>query len=136
VCEDYFILATLDSLLKYLSLIALAGAAISFVVGLIKYIDQRSLEQRTKRFELFHDLMRRVSAQGDKPNEGLPLSQQAAAIYELQHFPEYAYASVPILSALRQYFEQGNAHSLLLQAIDETLEFLSTKKSKRVQTKT
>jgi hypothetical protein len=54
----------MDSLLKYLSLITIAGAAVSFVVGLIKYVDVRKREERTKRFELFHDLMRRISAQG------------------------------------------------------------------------
>jgi hypothetical protein len=112
----------LDSLLKYISLIAVAGAAISFVVGLVKYLDQRNLQERTRRFELFHDLMRRVSAYGEHPEQGLALSQQAAAVYELQHFPEYAYASIPILKALREYFK--NAHPLLLQSIDETLKAL------------
>jgi|GEM_PF-2192302 len=114
----------LDSLLKYVSLIAVAGASISFVVGLVRYLDQRKLQERTRRFELFHDLMGRVSAQGEHPNAGLPLSQQAAAIYELQHFPEYAYASVPILTELREYFAQGNPPKLLLQAIDESLVVL------------
>ena len=120
----------LDTVLKYGSLVAVAGAAISFVVGLIKYLDQRNLQERTRRFELFHDLMRRVSAQGEHPNEGLPLTQQAAAIYELQHFPEYAYASVPILTELRQYFTARNPPKLLLQSIDETLGVLKSR-SKR-----
>ena len=42
----------IDSVLKYVSVIAVAGAAISFVVGLLKYLDQRNREERTKRFEL------------------------------------------------------------------------------------
>jgi hypothetical protein len=32
---------------------------------------------------------------------GLALSQQVAAVYELQHFKDYSYASVPILEDLR-----------------------------------
>ena len=115
----------IDSILKYLSLMTVAGAAISFVVGLIKYFDQRNREQYTKRFELFHDLMGRISDQGQQPNQGLlPLTQQVAAIYELQHFDEYAYASVPILEYLRKYFAAINAPALLLQAIDDTLRAL------------
>ncbi|TAM45627.1 MAG: hypothetical protein EPN61_05890 [Burkholderiaceae bacterium] len=61
----------IDSILKYLSVLTVAGAAISFVFGFIKYLDQRNREERTKRYELFHDLMRRVSAQGEKPGDGL-----------------------------------------------------------------
>jgi hypothetical protein len=52
------------------------------------------------------------------------MTQQAAAIYELQHFTDYAYASVPILEDLRKQFVDGNAPALLKQAIDSTLERL------------
>ncbi len=113
-----------DKILQYISIITVAGAGISFVVGFIKYIDQRNREERTKRFKLFHDLMRRVSAKGEGTNEGLPLTQQVAAIYELQHFKEYAYASVPILRHLRTVFADKNAPPLLLSAIDETIRTL------------
>ena len=123
----------LETLLKYLSLISIAGAGVSFVVGLVKYLDQRRLEQQTKRFTLFHELMRRIAAQGEKPDQAITRSEQAAAIYELQHFPEYGYASIPILTDLREHFTQGEAApTLLLQAVDETLEYLkSSPRSKR-----
>lgn len=114
----------IDEILKYISIITVAGAGISFVVGLVKYIDQRNREERTKRFELYHDLMRRVSAKGERPNENLPLTQQVAAVYELQHFKDYAYASVPILENLRIELAEKNAPSLLLNAIDETIRAL------------
>ena len=42
----------IDEILKYISVITVAGAGISFVVGLIKYLDQRNREERTKRLEL------------------------------------------------------------------------------------
>ncbi len=111
----------LDSILKYLSVITVAGAAASFVIGFIKYLDQRNREERTKRYELFHDLMRRVSAQGDKPDDGLPLTQQLAAIYELRQFAEYSYASVPILQHIRSHFENTKSATAILCAIDDTL---------------
>ena len=111
----------IDSILKYLSVITVAGAAISFIVGFIKYLDQRNREERTKRYELFHDLMRRVSAQGEKPGDGLPLTQQLAAVYELQHFKEYAYAAVPILEHVQTHFAQSKAAEPLLKAITATI---------------
>ena len=90
----------IDSVLKYVSVIAVAGAAIPFVVGLLKYLDQRNREERTKRFESFPALMGRVSAETEGSVHKLPLTQQVAAVYELQHFKDYAYASVPILEHL------------------------------------
>lgn len=116
-----------DEILKYISLITVAGAGISFVVGLLKYLDQRNREERTKRFELYHDLMRRISAQGERPNEGLPLTQQVAAVYELQHFKDYAYASLPILKHLRELFEEKKVPPILMNAIDETIKVLESR---------
>jgi hypothetical protein len=116
----------IDSILKYLSVITVAGAAISFVFGFLKYLDQRKREERTKRYELFHDLMRRVSAQGDKPGDGLPLTQQLAAVYELRQFTEYSYASIPILEHIRSHFAQANAAVPLLKAIDDTVSKLKS----------
>jgi len=116
----------IDEIIKYISLITVAGAGIAFVIGLLKYLDQRNREERTKRFELYHDLMRRISAQGERPNEGLPLTQQVAAVYELQHFKDYAYASLPILKDLRVQFEEKKVRSILMNAIDETIKVLET----------
>jgi hypothetical protein len=111
----------IDSLLKYVSLITVAGAAISFVVGLLRYLDQRAREERTKRYQLFHGLMRHIAAKGDMAGEGIPLTQQIAAVYELQHFHEYAYAAIPILEHLRDFYRELNAPAVLLKAIDDTL---------------
>jgi hypothetical protein len=113
-----------DRILQYISIITVAGAAISFVVGFVKYVDQRNREERTKRSELYHDLMRRVAAKGAGADKALPLTQQVAAVYELQHFKEYAYASVPILKHTRTEFTEKNAPPLLLNAIDETIRAL------------
>jgi hypothetical protein len=114
----------LDSFLRYLSIITVFGAFISFIVGLWKYLDQRKREDRTKRYEQFHDLMGRVSAWSSDGERGLPLTQQLAAVYELQHFPEYRDASVPILAYLKTFFEKKKAEEALLKAIETTLKEL------------
>jgi hypothetical protein len=116
-----------DEILKYISVITVAGAGISFVVGLWKYLDQRAREELTKRFEIYHDLMRRVSAVGETAGTGLPLTQQLAAIYELQHFKDYKFASLPILDHLREYYGKMNispSSRALLAAIDKTMQDL------------
>jgi len=115
-----------DTILQYISITAVAGAGISFVVGSIKYIDQRNREERTKRFELYHDLMRRISAWDEGVGKGLPPTQQVAAICELQHFKEDAYASGSILRYLRTLFAAKDAPPLLWSAIDDTINALQT----------
>jgi len=118
----------MDTILKYLSVITVAGAAISFIVGLVKYLDQRKREELTTRFKTFHELMGPIVARGERPNEGLALSQQVAAVYELQHFKDYSYASVPILEDLRaRWGKEKETPQLLLRAIDDTLKVLQQK---------
>ncbi len=74
---------------------------------------------------MFHDLMGPIVARGERPNEGLALSQQVAAVYELQHFKDYSYASVPILEDMRARWEKDReTPQLLLRAIDDTLKVL------------
>ena len=119
----------LDTLLKYVSLITAFGAAIAFIVGLLKYLDQRRREDRTKRFELYHDLMRRISAFSEHEGAAVPMSQQVAAVYELQHFTDYAFASIPILEHLQSFYTQGHAAPVLLTAIEKTLDVLRTEKT-------
>ena len=114
----------LETILKYLSIITVAGAGVSFVVGLIKYLDQRAREERFKRLEFFDALMRRVSAFGQGADDGLPLTQQVAAVYELQHFKEHAFASVPILEHMQNYYTERGSSPLLLKAMEETLKVL------------
>jgi hypothetical protein len=115
----------LDLLLKYLSVITVAGAGIAFAVGLWKYVDQRDREERHRRMETFDSLMRRVSAFGERPDDRVALTQQVAAVYELQNFPEYAYASIPILESMRKHHEKSDA--LLRQAIAQTHDRLKAR---------
>jgi hypothetical protein len=70
--------------------------------------------------------MGRISAEAEASAHKLPLTQQIAAIYELQHFKDYAYASVPILEHLRAVFSDTKdpRASPLIKAIDDTLKAL------------
>jgi hypothetical protein len=47
----------MEEALKYLSQIALSGAAFSFVIGLIKWIDQRKRDQEEKQYQSFHKMV-------------------------------------------------------------------------------
>lgn len=94
----------LDTLLKWGTPI---GAAIVFLVGLYQWADARRRDIEQKRFEQFHRAFEWVAGR-TATGQSLVDTQQAMAIYELTHFPEYKDISVPILN---YYLEQSAGKS-------------------------
>lgn len=84
----------LDTALK---LLAPAGAAVAFLVGLFQWLDTRRRELQAKRFDQFHRAFEWVAGQ---TASGQPLVdvQQAMATYELANFPEYRDTCLPIIN--------------------------------------
>lgn len=91
----------LEIILKYTSLL---GAIISLLIGLLKYLDQRNREQSEKTFAAFHNMVCRAAGQRERGGN-LPFTQQLAAIYQLQKYKEYSYASIPVLKYMKEDFE-------------------------------
>ena len=102
-----------DTLLK---LGAPIGAAIVFLVGLYQWADARRRDIEQKRFEQFHRAFEWVAG---RTAAGQPLVdvQQAMAIYELTHFPEYKDISVPILDYYLARSASEESTSLFRQAL-------------------
>ncbi len=97
----------LDNILKYLSIISVSGAAISFVVGLLKYLDQRNREEKYKRDEKFHSLLELISGNAGLKDSKISFTRQPASIYQLQNFSEYGDIVVPVLIYLKKDFQRG-----------------------------
>ena len=120
----------MTSILQYASLIALCGTAFSFTIGLIKWIDQRNREQQQKEYEAFHRMVC-VASGVDEAGKKLRMVQQIAAIYQLQAYRQYAFASVPVLKLLQ--FEYGKAQderqNYMDSALSETIKVLSRDKA-------
>lgn len=116
----------MEEVLKYASLITLSGAAISFIIGLIKWIDQRNREMEQKQYEIFHKMVC-IASGVDDSGKTVKMAQQIAAIYQLQAYQKYSFASVPVLEHLK--FELGTAKDTriknLLLALEKTIEVLS-----------
>jgi hypothetical protein len=92
------------------------GAVIVFLVGLYQWADARRREIEQKRFEQFHRAFEWVAGQ---TAAGQPLvdTQQAMAIYELTHFPEYKDISIPILNYYLERSASEEDSSLFRQAL-------------------
>jgi len=116
----------MEEILKYVSLITLAGTAISFAVGLIKWIDQRNREQEQKQYEAFHKMVC-IASGTDESGRTVKMVQQIAAIYQLQAYKQYAFASVPVLELMQFEYskkDQDERAEYLFKALNETLQSL------------
>lgn len=120
----------MDEILKYVSLITVVGAGISFVVSLLKWFDQRKKEQEDKHYESFHRMVCLASGVNDS-GVTIKQPQQVAAVYQLQRYSEYKFASVPVLEMLQERFkqprDQHESDKHLLKAISETLKVLTAR---------
>jgi len=116
----------MDETLKYVSLVTICGTAISFVVGLFKWIDQRNREQEQKRYEAFHRMVC-ITSGVDDTGKTVKMVQQIAAIYKLQAYKQYAFASIPVLELMQfEYGTQKDPRSNHMEtALRKTIEVLS-----------
>ncbi|MBQ4848810.1 hypothetical protein [Pseudoalteromonas sp. MMG012] len=89
----------MEEIVKYTSLITLCGAAISFVIGLLKWIDQRNREREQKHYDAFHKMVL-IASGVDESGKTVRMVQQIAAIYQLQEFKKYSFASLPVLELM------------------------------------
>jgi len=116
----------METILKYISIITLCGAAISFIIGLIKWIDQRNREQEQSQFAAFHKMVC-IASGVDESGKTVKMVQQVAAIYQLQAYKQYSFASIPVLQLMQFEFEKVNDErsSYFEKALRETIEVLS-----------
>ena len=115
----------MEELVKYASLITLCGAAISFMIGLIKYIDQRNREQEQRHYDAFHKMV--LIASGiDENGKTIKMVQQIAAIYQLQAFTKFSFASIPVLELMKfEYAEQVDPRgNHMITALDSSINEL------------
>ena len=117
----------MDDALQYVSVISLCGTlcgtAIAFIVGLFKWIDQRKREQDQKHYEAFHRMVCLASGT-DENGRTVKWPQQLAAIYQLQAYKKYAFASVPVLKAMQSDTSNVGAEHLR-EALATTIAALS-----------
>ena len=120
----------MDEALKYLPLVTVCitvlGASISFLIGLLKWIDQRKTEQEQRQYEAFHRMVC-IASGVDETGRTIKMVQQVAAIYQLQAYKQYAFASVPVLQQMRFEFGMlGDPRAVGLEtALSKSIEVLS-----------
>lgn len=113
-----------------LGISVLVVATTSFF-GIYKYFHNAELESRDKRFERYHDLIKKLN-QSDTPDEAIKLYRQVAVIYELRNFQEYYPVTERILNGwMRSKRDSKNeVFDELYAEMKLTLAFIKSKKHK------
>lgn len=115
----------MEIFLKYLSVFIASGTAISFIVGMYKWLDERRTDREERQYQSFHRMVCLASG-ADESGQTIKMPQQLAAIYQLQRYKQYAFASVPVLEHLLKEMKEESDPRVadLNKAIDETIQKL------------
>ncbi len=116
----------MEAILKYVSLITMSGAAISFIISFYKWIDQRNREEEQRQSEAFHKMVC-LATGNDETGKKITLTQQLAAIYQLQRYQKYSFASIPVLEHMISEYKAMNdkRSEPLVKALENTINALS-----------
>ena len=106
--------------------LAPAGAAVAFAVGMFQWLDTRKREVQAKRFDQFHRAFEWVAGR-TAAGQKLVDTQQAMATYELANFPEYREMSLPILEYYSHTTRDEADTSLFRRAVLKTQAKLARK---------
>lgn len=96
--------------------------------GLFKfwqYVDLRRREERNRRFENYHELIKSLT-QPDSPDLGIRIDRQIASVYELRNFPEYRDVTIRVLNGWRSgWTAEQKTYDRLDKEMELTIGFLS-----------
>lgn len=120
----YKVIMNMDEISKYIPLLVYLGSAIVFLFGFFQWLDQRKRELEERNFNAFHKMICLASGATEE-GKSVMLAQQIAAVYQLQRYKEYKYATVPILENLRENFSDRGDEDALIKAINKTIKALS-----------
>jgi hypothetical protein len=86
-------------------IVAILLVAIPLGITGWRYVEVRRSEERQRRFENYHGLIRRLVS--GYPDEKVPMIDcQIAVVYELRNYEEYSEVSTRILEGLKQKWEK------------------------------
>ena len=107
-------------------IIGLLIAYFGLVVPIFRYLNQRKLEERDKRFLNFDGLIKELVEPGKDGQ--VMLDRQIAVIYELRNYPKYFDLSKRMLSDLKVAWQKED-YPRIIKEIELTLEYIEYKRT-------
>ena len=100
-----------------------------------EYLNIKHREMQSERFQVYHDLIKRL-VEPEEKNGSMKLDRQLAVVFELRRFSEYYEPSLRILTGLRKSWGQSpheekvDERPNMQRLFDEMDDTISTMKSR------
>lgn len=107
----------------FIEVIGLLIAYFSLIVPIRQYLGQRRLEEKDKRFNNYHRLIKELVS-ADSQGQTVMMDRQIAVIFELRNYPEYYELSERILGDLIIIWEQDDRARRIINEINLTISFI------------
>jgi hypothetical protein len=113
----------MEEILKNVPQIALI---IGGLFGFFQWLDQRNREREERQYQSFHKMVCLASGT-DESGRQIKMVQQVAAIYQLQRYQQYSFASIPVLQLLLHELSEEQDYRLehLKKALNSSIAKLS-----------
>ncbi len=106
----------IDNWDKFIGIVGIVLAYFAVLLPIYKYLQEKRLEERDKRFLNYHNLIDElVGGPGKTPM----LDRQIATVYELRNFKEYYPVSLRILAGLKQTWADRGDSNKNKRVLDE-----------------
>jgi len=117
----------METLLKYIAILPLIGAAFAFFWGVIQFLVNREMAQDEAQFNRFQEIIRKIQYEIQDGKHTSPYIEiQIAAIYELRFLEKYHPAAEIYLKQKKTEWQMlsGKYQSLGVPIIDSTLSYI------------
>lgn len=111
--------------LHWIEVIGLLLAYFAILLPVQQYIGQRRQEERDKRFNNFHRLVKDL-VETDPVTKDIKLDRQIAAAYEFRNYPEYYPITKRLLTDLKAQWDKVPR---LVTELDLTLKYIEYKRT-------
>lgn len=102
------------------------GVAVAFIFGVYKFQAERQASHFWKEFEAYHKLVKEL-VQPPTIDGALYIDRQTAILYELRFYKRYFPHSLRMLRGLRKKWTTPDQFLRLLEELDLTIDFISSK---------
>jgi hypothetical protein len=96
---------------------------IALILPIIKYLQDKRREEKNKRFENYHKLIKEL-VDANENGENPKIDRQIAVAFELRNFKEYYPVTKRILEGLKNLWCEKQNASRLIDEINLTLNYI------------
>ena len=108
---------------KWIEIVGLLIAFLTFFLPLYKYITQKREELRDKRFQTYHNLIQKLVQPDD--DGVLMLDRQIATAYEFRNYPEYYELTERIFTDLKEQWSSDDNNTRIVKELDLTINYIN-----------